>query len=122
MCCEQRKRVVCYDVCMKMRVGESSADFRRSIRDAVTLYKMEHKDEYKLVKEAIKMRRKLLKDPQYGQILDGADGRALFEIPELLHTMIVAALSTEGLSWWKSIQGGRWFAEAFPEFSLPDTW
>jgi hypothetical protein len=105
---------------MKTRVGESSASFRRSIRDAVDLYKFEHKEEYRLVKEAIRMRRSLLKDPKYGQILDGADGRALSEYPDTLHAMIVAALSDEGLTWWKSKEGGRWFAQTYPEFALAE--
>jgi hypothetical protein len=44
--------------------------------------------------------------------------RALYELPEKLSTMLFQELSGEELTYFKSKQGGRWFAKTFPQFAL----
>lgn len=44
--------------------------------------------------------------------------RALYEIPEKLSQMITKELSVEELEFFKSKQGGRWFAKTFSQFAL----
>jgi hypothetical protein len=44
--------------------------------------------------------------------------RPLYEIPENLDKMIKKGLNDEEKEYLKSIEGGRWFAKTFKEFSL----
>lgn len=91
---------------------------KKKIKDAVKAYKRRYPDHYKIVVKAIALKRSLKQD-QYARI-DKSDMRGLFEIPEDLHTVFVMLLDVEEITWFKTTEGGRWFARTFPEFSLPN--
>lgn len=88
------------------------------IKQAVKAYKRRYPDQYKIVCKAIALKRSMKKD-EYARI-DHSDMRGLFEIPEDLHTAFVMLLDAEEITWFKTKDGGRWFARQYPEFSLPD--
>lgn len=101
-----------------MRDTSSSALIKHKIRNIVQVYALEHAADYNSVCRAIAGKRKLTTD-EYASLEGSKFARALYEIPEQLHTAFVMGLSEEELSWFKSIPGGRWFAKNFREFSLP---
>lgn len=107
---------------MKSILSDSSAGTKRNIRAIVTLYKMQHKDEYELLKRAVQMHREALADPKFAkseQAGRSSDMRGLYEISEALQMMLIQGMSEDETTWFKTIDGGRWFARTFGEFSLP---
>jgi hypothetical protein len=70
--------------------------------------------------------RQTLSDEKFGQAKDsGNEMRALFEMPVSLHEIIVKNLSEDELDWFKAggtdrKEGGRWFAQNFPTFRIPE--
>lgn len=100
----------------------SSSDFKTSIKNIVVAYKRQHPEEYDLLCQAVAMQRKLLLDPKYATSPDageGSDQRGLYEISETLQGALVLHLSDEATTWLKTTEGGRWFADTFAEFRLP---
>lgn len=97
---------------------DSWALTKKKLKFAVAAYKRQYPEDYKIVCKGIAMKRSLKRD-EYATI-EGSDMRGLFEIPEDLHTAFVQALDEEEIVWFKTKEGGRWFARTFPEFSLPD--
>lgn len=88
------------------------------IKNIVELYKRAFPNEYKLVCEAIEMRRRIMKDGVDMDEMNGTLKRPLFEIPEKLSASIISELDAEELEYFKTTEGARWFAKTFPEFSL----
>jgi hypothetical protein len=103
---------------MTTRIGDSAEMFKQKIKRIVTSYALLNPDEYKLTRKAVEMKRKLLKDPKFGE--GQGDMRALFEISETLSSDLIRNLDTEASNWFKSKDGGRWFARTFREFSLAE--
>lgn len=89
---------------------------QKRIKDIVDDYKILFADEYKLfVKQQIEVRKGNI--GQYAEIKgDNMIERKLFDTPENLHAMFIETLNTEELTWFKSKDGGRWFAKYFKEF------
>lgn len=104
---------------MKMHETSSSSTVKHAIRNVVQLYAMQHPRDYNAVCKAIAGKRKLNRN-EFASLEGTKFSRALFEIPEDLHTALVQRLSEDELKWFKSIPGSRWFAKTFREFSLPD--
>lgn len=98
--------------------SDSWALTKKKIKFAVAAYKRRYPDAYRIVCNAINMKRSLNRD-EYATI-ESSDMRGLFEIPEDLHTAFVMALDEEEIVWFKTTEGGRWFARTFPEFALPN--
>jgi len=96
---------------------DDAALFKKQIRAVVLAYKRRAPQEYKLLCDAIVTHRMAMKDPKFGQ--GDGEGRAIFELSETLNTAITQALSLEGVSWFNSKTGGRWFATTFKQFALP---
>lgn len=93
---------------------------KKHISDLVEFYIKENPEEFELVKEGVRMSRLLLKDNKYAQAEGSqAEMRGLFEIPETLSTMLIMGLSEDESIWFKTKVGGRWFANKFKVFSLP---
>jgi hypothetical protein len=100
-----------------------SAKFK--IKNTVDTYIKLNPEEYGVFKEFVKQQRHALKDEHFGVSNDSNYMRALYEMPVTLHDMITNALNIDELEWFKSggedrKQGGRWFANTFPTFRLPD--
>lgn len=82
-------------------------------------------EEYTAFKEQMKTRRQEMVDEKFGQAKNTDSGmRALFEMPATLHEMLVHNLTQDQLEWFKKggengLEGGRWFANTFREFTLP---
>lgn len=89
---------------------------QKRVKEIVQDYKTIFADEYKLfVKQQIAVREGNLNE--YAEIKgDSMMQRKLFDTPANLHTMLVDTLTTEELTWFKSKEGGRWFAKYFKEF------
>lgn len=103
-----------------------------NIRKIVKEYEKLFAFEFEAFKDGMKAVRASLADAKYAKV-DGYNGqgahateRALYELPETLHGMFVSNLSEEQLTWLKSgtkenpNEGGRWFAEAFPAYRIPE--
>lgn len=102
---------------MKAPQLSDANDFKRSIRFVVAAYKRQYPEEYKLLCNAVRMQRSLLKDPKFGVVTDGH--RALYEISENLQAALITYLSVDAITWFKEKEGGRWFANTYREFALP---
>lgn len=81
-------------------------------------------DEYERFKLQIASARGGLADETFGTAAHSSL-RALFEMPEVLHEMIVNQLTVEELTWFKEggsnrKEGADWFARTFPVFRIPD--
>lgn len=100
-------------------MSSSEDTFKRDLKRIVASYKLLHHEEYQLLVQAVVMKRKVLVDPKYATFEGSREHRALFEISEKLHELIVRGLQQEGLEWFKTIPGARWFANTFKEFTLP---
>lgn len=93
---------------------------KEHITQLVEGYKIAFPDEYKLVKEAVEMNRKL-NDGKFAMLDGSKDTRALYEISETLQTVLIMNMTEEETKWFKSLEGGRWFANTFKEFALPSS-
>jgi hypothetical protein len=102
---------------------DSAADAKRKMKSIVSLYRISHRDEYELLKKAVQFKREALADPKFAkseQAGQSSDMRGLFEISETLQMMLVNGLTEDETVWFKTTQGGRWFAKTFGEFALPN--
>lgn len=75
-----------------------------------------YRKEYLLVEKAVAMRRHIIKDGLNFE--EGADMKPLYEMSEIMQTMLVMGLNEEETTWFKSKTGGLWFAREFPVFAL----
>lgn len=90
---------------------------KNRIKNMVEVYKRAFPVEYKTACEGIEMNRRIQKEG--GKIEQGIiSGRIVHEIPEKLYTIFITELTGTELEFYKSIDGSRWFAKTFPEFSL----
>lgn len=98
---------------------------KKHIEQIVRNYIRLYPKDYEIVKKGIEMQRGLyLDDFASAKHSGSATTRALYEIPERLHEMLVMGLEEEEMVWLKSggashKEGGRWFAKTFPAFKLP---
>lgn len=53
----------------------------------------------------------------FGEVM-GSDlvERKLFEMPETLYTILTLRLSKDDMDWFRTKEGSRWFAKAYPQF------
>lgn len=84
-------------------------------------------DEYAAFRAQLKGHRAGLIDQKYGTTDAGAASsmRAMFEMPETLHDMLVKALTEEEIIWFKAggddrKEGARWFANKYAAFRVPE--
>lgn len=91
---------------------------KNHIRRIVNSYVKQFPEEFELVRDAVASKRGMTMNDF--ATLDGTKHtRALYEISETLHTMLVMQLDEGEMIELKTIVGGRWFAKAFPVFALP---
>lgn len=90
---------------------------KMKIRTAVADYQKMFPEEYKQLLQAIKIQRENLKTDM-AEIEGHAIKRALFTVSEKLSSMIGLKLDTEELMFFKSLEGGRWFAREFSQFRI----
>ena len=94
---------------------------QKRIKNIVEAYKLGFPNEYRIVCDGVIMNRKIQAD-EIGTIKGEHSGasaqRALFELPEALYQSMYDALDGDEITYFKSKEGGRWFAKAFPMFSL----
>lgn len=92
-----------------------------AVRDYIKLFP----EEWVAFKVQTESLRRTLKDQKFAEAKGtGSEMRALFEMPETLHTILVNNLDDAEMDWFKSggidhKEGGRWFAKSFPEFRIP---
>lgn len=88
------------------------------ITQVVRLYITENPEEWELFKEGVEMTRRFTKD-EFARLYGSNETRALFDMPEVLYSMLVRALSEEEMVWFKTKKGAHWFVRTFKEFALP---
>ena len=101
---------------------------KKHIKQIVENYIKVFPQEYEDFKYGMKAVRESLKDEEFGEAYpDTSSGyRALYELPETLHTMFIKGLDDEEMLWLKTgvpsnrNQGGQWFAKTFKEFRIPE--
>lgn len=97
------------------------------IKEIVDIYIKLRPEDYALVIEGIRMQKGLHLDEFATASLAGSETtRGLFEIPVELSEMLITGLSEEEMEWFKAgganrKEGGRWFAQTFKEFALPES-
>lgn len=74
-------------------------------------------EEYKDLLKAIQIQKDNLKSDM-AEIEGHAVKRALFTISEKLSTMIAMKLDSQELEYFKTLEGGRWFAKEFGQFRI----
>ena len=74
-----------------------------------------------MFKKGMVAAREVLKDDKFAQANVGSSSgmRALFEMPEEVFTALLMQLDEEEMVWFKTKEGGRWFAKTFPTFAYP---
>lgn len=82
----------------------------------IEAYKVGWPEEFYLLKDALEMKRKMLRDGL--EWTEGSEMVPMYEVSETLMAGLIRALDTEESTWFKSKEGGRWFIKAFPMFSL----
>lgn len=95
---------------------------KASIEATVSAYIRQFPDEYRIVCDAIKGKRKLTHD-EFASVESTKEKyveRGLYEIPETLSIALILELNDGAITFLKTKQGGRWFARRYPEFALPD--
>ena len=91
------------------------------IKNLVEGYKKLFPEEYKIACEAVIMQRHIQNDEfasVKGEHAAPSVQRKLYEIPETLYMTLIKELDGDELNYWKSKEGGRWFADTFKQFSL----
>lgn len=92
---------------------------KNRIKNLVGGYKALFPEEYETVVNFIAQNRKLQENEFASMRKDMTMlERALFELPETLSTMLIKELKPLELEYFKSKDGGRWFAKTFPQFAL----
>lgn len=107
--------------------GRQLNEHQRTIIKIVENYKMLFPQEYFMVVEYLKERRKDLKT-KFAEITETKGGlkshgmieRALHEVPVNLEKMFSLSLTMEGLMWLRTKEGARWFAREYKEFLSGD--
>lgn len=94
---------------------------KKRIETIVKNYIRSSPEEYELVVTAVKLHRHALNDPKFATLDGSSEHRALFEMPEALFGLLVRGLDDEDVAWFKTTQGGRWFARKFKDFALPSS-
>lgn len=89
---------------------------QNKIKNIVKLYKDSFPEEYETVKAMIEEVRRTQTD-EFSTAQGSTIRRKLYEIPEKLDVALLNGLDAESLAYLKTIDGGRWFASAHPEFS-----
>jgi hypothetical protein len=101
---------------------------KKHIREIVEDYTKLFPEEFEEFKQGMPAIRASLQDEEFGQMLPGTSSgsRALYELPETLHTMFVMKLEEDEMLWLKTGDpvnrnaGGQWFAKTFREFTIPN--
>lgn len=87
---------------------------KKKISSIVKDYAKQYPEENKFLKQAVIMKRAL-----YSKGFEkGTDMKPLFELSETLHSMLIGALTSDEITWFKTKKGGNWFAKEFKNFSL----
>lgn len=87
------------------------------IKNLVRGYKELFPEEYKELVQVVKENRESSQD-DFGTTNTKTLERAIHEISDTLDGMFMKELSEAELLWFRSKEGGRWFAKTFNEFSL----
>lgn len=87
------------------------------VRTAVADYIKMFPQEYRDLLKAIELQKQNLKS-DFAEIEGHSIKRALFTVSEKLASMIALKLDSEEAIYFKSLEGGRWFAKEFPQFRI----
>jgi hypothetical protein len=93
---------------------------KKQISACIKLYHRDFKEEAEAFYEFVRQKRAGLHN-EGGEHVDGVDhaiDRALFEMPVELYGFITQNLSPEQFVWFKTKEGGRWFAKTFKSYAL----
>lgn len=88
---------------------------KKKITAAIKLYHRDFREEAELFYSYVAQKKNSFDDVVH---TDHAIERALFEMPENLHGLIAMNLEPQELVWFKTKDGGRWFAKTFDKYAL----
>ena len=94
---------------------------KSKLKKCVEEYSSLYPEEFSQFLQYMVMRRDEVAEEEFASV-KGSSMRGLFEMPEVLHNLIVSRLDNDELEWLKSggankKEGGRWFQRTFPAFS-----
>ena len=94
---------------------------KEKIRQCVAHYMKTHAAEFAAYKQSLAVQKDTLVDSKFAQVKN-TDFllRKLTEYPENLFFLIQNALTEDEKEWWRTKEGGRWFAKSFKQFSVAD--
>lgn len=91
---------------------------KQNITTIVAKYKFTHPDDYATVVKAVEAMHHMVID-DFASSKDSQNIRGLFETPEELYTMFILELDESDMQWFKTKDGGKWYAKTFKEFAIP---
>lgn len=103
--------------------GVDVQQVKKRISACIKLYHRDFREEAEAFYEFVKQKRAGLYT-ESGEQIDGVDhaiDRVLFEMPVELYGFITQNLTPEEFVWFKTKEGGRWFAKTFTSYSLIDS-
>lgn len=95
-----------------------STKAKKNIEDIVNKYKFAFKDDYNTVVKAVEAMHHIVID-DFASTKDTPNMRGLYETPEELYAMFLIELDIEDMQWFKTKEGGKWYAKKFKEFAIP---
>lgn len=93
---------------------------KSNIEKVVSKYKFAYADDYATVVKAVEAMHHMVVD-EFASFQDSKNLRGLYETPEELYAMFIIDLDEHDMQWFKTKDGGRWYAKRFKEFALPQS-
>lgn len=91
---------------------------KRNLETIVSKYKFAFPGDYATVVKAVEAMHHMVID-EFASMKDATSMRGLYETPEELYAMFILELDEIDMQWFKSKEGGKWYAKKFKEFALP---
>lgn len=95
-----------------------SVKAKKNIEAIVAKYIFAYPDDYAAVVKAVEAMHHMMVD-DFASTKDTENMRGLYETPEELYAMFLIELDEWDMKWFKTKDGGRWYAKKFKEFALP---
>lgn len=91
---------------------------KKNIETIVAQYKFVFPEEYATVVKAVEAMHHMVID-DFASAEGTKNIRGLFETPEELYGMFIIGLDEYDMQWFKTKEGGKWYAKKFKEFAIP---
>lgn len=95
-----------------------STKAKKNIETIVAKYKFSYPDDYATTVKAVEAMHHMIVD-EFASAEGSPNIRGLYETPEELYAMFIIQLDEDDMKWFKTKNGGKWYAKKFKEFALP---